>query len=74
MDVEGEMTIVCPLKTSFKYTYLTERQPKGCLKIEGWRQIVNERTPQIGDRWISVLHHGDGGVFLFYSILPKREE
>lgn len=74
MDVQGEMIIICHEKTIFKYRYSIESMPDGRLKIKGWRQIVNECTPEIGDRWISVLHHGDGGVFLFFSIFPKREE
>ncbi|XBI10805.1 hypothetical protein VPH35_137989 [Triticum aestivum] len=74
MDVQGEMKIICHEKTNFKYRYSTDRGPDGCLKIEGWRQIVNKCRLEIGDRWISVLHHGDGGVFLFFSIFPKREE
>ena len=35
---------------------------------------MNVRRPQVEDMWISILHFGDGGIYLFNSILPKREE
>ena len=35
---------------------------------------MNVRRPQVGDRWISILHYGDGSVYLFYAILSKRKE
>lgn len=55
------------------------------LKINGWSKVMNVckqpigdnmnvRKPQVEDWWISILHFGDGGVYLFYDILPKREE
>lgn len=74
MDVKGEMTIICHQKTNFKGTYSTADTPNGRLKIDEWRQILNECRPEIGDRWISVLHHGDAWVFLFFSIYPKKKE
>jgi hypothetical protein len=76
MYAEGEMTIISvrwPRPVAFKCAYSTSRTDEG-LKIKGWRKIMNEHMPQIGDRWISILHIGAGGVYLFYSILPKREE
>ena len=46
--------------------------------MNGRRQLLgdnmNVRKPQVGDRWISILHFGDGTVYLCYAILPKREE
>lgn len=75
MYVEGQMTIVNvrPRTETFVCAYSTSRTDGG-LKIKGWTKIVNVRRPQIGDRWISMLHNGDGGFFLFYAILPKRKE
>ena len=35
---------------------------------------MNVRNPQVADRFISILHYGDGPVYLFYGILPRREE
>ena len=35
---------------------------------------MNVRKPQVGDRFISILHYGDGPIYLFYGILPRREE
>ena len=55
------------------------------LNIKEWSKLMNVRTqpighnmnvrkPQVGDRCISILHYGEGPVYLFYSILPRREE
>ena len=55
------------------------------LKIKGWSQVMSTRKQPIGDnvnvrmshvedRWISILHYGDGSVYLFYAILSKRKE
>ena len=35
---------------------------------------MNVRKPQVGDRFMSILHYGDGPVYLFYGILARREE
>ena len=54
-------------------------------KIKEWSKVMNAHTelirdnmnvrkPQVGDRCISILHYGDGPVYLFYGILPRREE
>ena len=32
------------------------------------------RKAEVDDRWISILHFGDGPVYLFYAILPRRED
>ena len=74
MFIEGEMTVVCvrPWSEGVKYAYSTSKTDGG-LKIKAWRKIVAERRPQNGDSWISMLHNGEGGVFLFYAMLPERE-
>ena len=35
---------------------------------------MNVRKPQVGDRFMSILHYGEGPVYLFYAILARREE
>ena len=35
---------------------------------------MNVRKPQVGDRFMSILHYGEGPVYLFYDILARREE
>ena len=35
---------------------------------------MNARKPQVGDRFMSILHYGEGPVYLFYGILARREE
>lgn len=72
MDVEGRMIIISPLKVSFKYRYSTECQPDGCLKIEGWRQIVNECRPQSEtDRSLCSIMEIEG--FFCFILLSLRE-
>ena len=57
----------------------------GRLKIKEWSKVMNAHTqlirdnmnvrkPQVGDGFISILHYGDGPIYLFYGILPRREE
>jgi hypothetical protein len=63
----------------FRSPYVISQRDKD-LRIKGWRKVMNARrellggnmvrSRQIGDRWISILHNGDGGAFLFYAILP----
>ena len=35
---------------------------------------MNVRKPQVGDRFMPILHYGEGPVYLFYGILARREE
>ena len=35
---------------------------------------MNVRKPQVGDMFMSILHYGEGPVYLFYGILARREE
>ena len=46
----------------------------GRLKINEWSQLLRDYEFKIGDWWISVLHHGHAGIFLFFKIVPKAEE
>ena len=74
MQAEGNMTIKSPFQPEFSFAYSTERKPARRLQIEAWGQIKKDRKSQVGDRWISLLHHEDIGVILFYVILSRREE
>ena len=74
MDPEGQMKIRSPLRAEFDAPYSIECKSKGRLQIEAWREIKKDRKPQVGDCWISVLHHGDIGVILFYDIIPRSED
>ena len=67
------MKIKSPLRAEFDAPYSSNRKSER-LQIEAWREIKKDRKPQVGDRWISVLHHGDIGVILFYDIIPKSED
>ena len=35
---------------------------------------MNVGKTQVGDRFMSILHYGEGPVYLFYGILARREE
>ena len=74
MHGKGYMTIKSPTRVQFAFPYSTERKPQRRLQTEAWGEIKKDRKPQVGDRWISLLHHGDIGVILFYVILPRRED
>ena len=82
MYMEGDMDIISlwpSLPTVHRSPYSISRRDED-LTIKGWRKVMNEprkllggnmvHNPQIGDRWISILHNGDSGAILFYAILP----
>ena len=46
----------------------------GSKLMNGANYVPRDCEFKIGDRWISVLHHGHAGVFLFFKIVPKGEE
>ena len=85
MHMKGDMNIIS-LRPSWpmvhRSAYTISRRDED-LTIKGWRKVLNDhrellggnmvRNPQMGDRWISILHNGDSGVYLFYAILPSRE-
>ena len=81
MYMKGDMNIISlrpSLPTVHPSAYLISRRDEDLIK--GWRKVMNDRrellggnmvrNPQIGDRWISTLHNGDGGAIPFYAILP----
>ena len=35
---------------------------------------MNVSKPQVGYRFMSILHYGEGPVYLFYGILARRKE
>ena len=35
---------------------------------------MNVRKPQVGDRFMSILHYGEEPAYPFYGILSRREE
>ena len=75
MDPEGQMRIRSPLRAEFYAPYLINFKSRSKrLQIEAWRKIKKDRKPQVGDRWIFVLHHGDIGVIPFYDIIPRSED
>ena len=84
---EGDMHMVSlrPTPSEAYHTAYSISSNDGRLKINEWSKIMNAHTqligynmnmrkPQVGDRFIFILHYGDGLVYLFYDILARREE
>ena len=82
MLMKGAMYIISlqsTLHTVHRSAYSISRRDED-LTIKGWRKVMNDRrellgsnmvrNPQIGAKWISILHNGDSGAILFYAILP----
>jgi hypothetical protein len=82
MHMKGDMDIISlrpSLPTVLRSAYTISRRDED-LTIKGWRKVLNDSRellggnmvcrPQLGDRWISILHNGDSGAILFYAILP----
>ena len=56
------------------------------LIVKDWSRIVNDRrevlggsnqkrSPQLGDKFICMLQYDESGeLYMFYAILPKREQ
>lgn len=75
MHPEGQMKIRSPLRAEFDAPYLSNLKSRSKRnQIEAWREIKKVRNPQAGDRWISMIHHGDMDVILFYDIISKSED
>uniref|UniRef100_A0A8R7TBI9 Uncharacterized protein n=1 Tax=Triticum urartu TaxID=4572 RepID=A0A8R7TBI9_TRIUA len=64
MPANGDMQIIVHDKTNFTGTYSTSADD-GCVFINGWKHLLETYHIEIGDRLISVLHHGPRGPFLF---------
>ena len=57
-----------------------------CLIVNDWSKIVNnrrevlgvsneKRNPQLGDRFIGMIQFDESGeLYMFYAILPEREQ
>ncbi|KAI4999040.1 hypothetical protein ZWY2020_057740, partial [Hordeum vulgare] len=65
---QGDMAVISAVKIYFRGTYLIALDVH--VEINEWRQLVSICNLKIGDLWISVIHHGDIGVFLFFRIVP----
>ncbi|SPT20784.1 unnamed protein product [Triticum aestivum] len=84
---EGDMHMVSlrPTPSEAYHTAYSISSNDGRLKIKEWSKVMNAQTqiigdkmnvrkPQVGDRFMSILHYGEGPVYLFYGILARREE
>jgi hypothetical protein len=85
MEMKGDMSIISlrpRWPTALRSAYKISRSDE-VLTIKDWSKVLRDRSellggnmkrsPQMGDRFISILHNGETGVYLFYAILPSRE-
>ena len=65
---QGELTVVSARSGDvlFKAKYSSESGEDGCLKIQGWKRIVNRMNIKQGDTSFSILHNGMWGVYWFF--------
>ena len=65
---QGELTVVSTRSGDvlFKAKYSSESGEDGCLKIQGWKRIVNRMNIKQGDKLFSILHNGMWGVYWFF--------
>ena len=71
-DHQGDMTIISADKIYFRGTYLIAPRRDGQLEINEWSQLLSECELKIGDRWISMLHHGDARVSYSSKLFLKE--
>ena len=78
MFIEGDMHMVSlrPTPSKAYHSAYSISSNDGRLKIKEWSKVMNAHTqligdkmnvrkPQVGDSFISILHYGDGPVYLF---------
>ena len=88
IETKGRMSIVS-LRPRYPTVHMGAfriSESDECLIVKDWSKIVNDRRevlggskqmryPQLGDRFICMLQHDQGGeLHMFYVILPKREQ
>ena len=84
---KGDMHMVRlrPTPSEAYHTAYSISSNDGRLEIKEWSKVLNAHThligdkmnvrkPQVGDRFMSILHYVEGPVYLFYGILARREE
>ena len=85
MFIEDDMHIVSlrPTPSTAYYSAYSISSNDGRLKIKEWSKVMNAHTqligdkmnvrkPQVGDRFMSILHYREGPIYLFYGILSRR--
>ena len=88
IETKGQMRIVSlrPRYPTMHFSAFRISNSEECLIVKDWSKIVNDhkevlggsnqkRNPRLGDRFICMLQLDEGGeLYMFYVILPKREE
>src|ERR1041385_3802102 len=68
MPPQGELIVVSAWAWDvlFSTDYSTEAGDDGCVRIRGWKRIVNRMNIKHGDKLFSILHNGMWGVYWFF--------
>ena len=88
IETKGTMNIVSlrPRYPALHMNAFKISRSDECLIVKDWRKIVNDRrevlggsnekrSPRLGDRFICMLQYDESGeLYMFYAILPEREQ
>ena len=88
IETKGQMSIVSlrPRYPALHMNAFKISRSDECLIVKDWSKIVNDRrevlggskekrNPRLGDRFICMLQYDESGeLYMFYVILPKREQ
>ena len=88
IETKGTMSIIS-LQPRYPTNYFSAfriSESEECLIVKHWSKIVNDRrevlggskekrNPRLGDRFICMLQYDESGeLYMFYAILPEREQ
>ena len=88
IETKGRMSMVSlrPRHPTLHFSAFKISQSKQVLIVKDWSKIVKNcrevlggsnqnRNPRLGDRFICMLQYDESGVlYIFYAILPEREQ
>ena len=87
IETKGTMSIVSlrPRYPTMHFSAFRISNSEECLIVKDWSKIVNDHrevlggnnqkcNPRLGDRFICMLQFDRGELYMFYVILPKKEQ
>ena len=88
IETKGTMNIVSlrPRYPTMHFSAFRISNSEECLIVKDWSKIVNyhrevlggsnqKRNPRLGDRFICMLQYDESAkLYMFYAILPEREQ
>ena len=89
IETKGQMSIVSlrPRYPALHMSAFTISRSEQVLVVKDWSKIVKDRSrevlggsnekrsPRLGDRFICMLQYDESGeLYMFYAILPEREQ